>query len=277
MNATRKFFPPFARLALCLVLASGCATTSTLRNLDLSTLTPTVVQERVARNFEKLATFEGRARVIIEMPGSGNQGFSEVFVRLPDSLFVKTEAILGIDIGALFIDQRYFGAYAPRDNILYYGETELLDLKDFLEIELSTEELYQALTGLTLMHVDSTTTVTLERDDLLLVTRTDSSEWRYWVDPKAFVVTRSELRNAAGRPVLVKEFRRFRRRRGVTLPQIIKMTRPLARERITVYYTKQKVNHKIKPERFRLKVAKNARRVYWGSIEHPRLDRKRTN
>ncbi len=280
VNGKRKWpAEPILRLwPVCLsaqLIALGCAASSASRILDRTSLSSQDVRLQVTRNFHKLRSFAGQAHVIIELPGSGNRGTSEVYIQFPDSIFVKTEAMLGIDIGALFLDRRYFGAYAPRDNTLYYGETELLNLRDFLEIELTTEELYEALTGLNQIHTDSTTVVRWDDDRILLTTRRDSGEVRYWVEPKRFVVSRSELVDAAGRPVMVKEFKRFRRHGGVYLPQVIRLTRPQARERITVYYTRQRVNDKLEPEDFRLDVASNARRVYWGDLHSPKVDRRR--
>ncbi len=251
-----------------------CAGPARSRLPDLTTLTPEALQVEVAQNFHRLKTFEGRARVIIELPGQGYNGFSHVYIKLPDSVFVKTEAMLGIDIGALFIDQNYFGAYAPRENTLYYGETESLDLRDFLQVEIDTDELFEVFTGL--IQLELASDATLRRADGQLVVSTNQGDERvdYWIDPRTGIVKKSVTRNAAGEVVLRKEFSRFRKHDGVILPQTIKLTRPLAKERITVYYTRQRVNRKIDQKHFVLRPDKKAKRVYWGDLEHPRVERR---
>ena len=88
----------------------NCAFTSKSKIPDISNLTPEDIQRKVYRNFQNLNSFEGKARVIIELPGRGYNGFSNVYINMPDSIFIKTEAILGIDVGALFVDSQYFGA-----------------------------------------------------------------------------------------------------------------------------------------------------------------------
>ncbi|MFQ5638736.1 MAG: hypothetical protein ACE5IR_12155 [bacterium] len=256
-------------------LFSYCGSTSKIKISDLSHLTPDDIRLRVLRNYQKLRSFEGKARLIIELPGSGNSGFSEIFINMPDSMLVKTEAVLGIDVGALFLNRRNFGAYAPRENILYYGELEILDLRDFLEIELTTAELFEALTGLNQVLVGPGSTLGYEKGLFLIKTPTTDGVWHYWVDPKKNVVTKSQLMDRAGEVLMKKEFDRLRRNKGFYMPQIIRLTRPKARERITVYYTRQKINERIQTKYFHLKVAKNARRVYWGDIEKPKLDRRR--
>ena len=272
------FWRPTTPFIKCVFIASvvlfsfQCASTSKSKTPALSNLTPEDLQARVTRNFEQLKSFEGKARVIIELPGSGSQGFSEIFITFPDSVYLKTEAILGIDIGALFLDQRYFVAYAPRENVLYYGETAQLNLREFLQIELNTEELFEALTGLIQVPVHSESTLSYADGKYVLSAPIDNGEIKYWIDPQKFLVTKSQIIED-GKVVMSKEMQRFRQTQGLELPQIIRVTRPQARERITVYYTSQTINRAILPERFKLRYAQNARRVYWGDLEHPRVER----
>ena len=261
------FFVTYCSASLFL----NCASTSKIPNL--SNFTPKDLQLRVARNLHNLHSFEGKARVIIELPGKSYNGFSNIFMKLPDSVYVKTEAILGIDIGGLFLDQRFFAAYAPRDNILYYGEAESLDLRDFLEIEIDTDELFEVFTGLNQIVVNETSKLSFAGGKFVVTTQLDQQSLIYEVDPDKYIVTKSQLVDAEGKTILLKEYRRLRKTKGLVLPQIIKLTRPQARERITVYYTNQKINKKIAAEKFKIKPAKNAKKVYWGDTKRPAIDR----
>ena len=261
------FFVTYCSASLFL----NCASTSKIPNL--SNFTPEDLQLRVARNLHNLHSFEGKARVIIELPGKSYNGFSNIFMKLPDSVYVKTEAILGIDIGGLFLDQRFFAAYAPRDNILYYGEAESLDLRDFLEIEIDTDELFEVFTGLNQIVVNDTSKLIFAGGKFVVTTQLEQQSLIYEVDPEKYIVTKSQLVDAEGKTILLKEYRRLRTNKGVVLPQIIKLTRPQARERITVYYTNQKINKKIAAEKFKIKPAKNAKKVYWGDTKRPAIDR----
>jgi len=261
------FFVTYCSASLFL----NCASTSKIPNL--SNFTPEDLQLRAARNLNNLQSFEGKARVIIELPGKGYNGFSNIFMKLPDSVYVKTEAILGIDIGGLFLDQHFFAAYAPRDNILYYGEAESLDLRDFLEIEIDTDELIEVFTGLNQIVVNETSKLIFAGGKFVITTQLDQQSLIYEVDPDKYIVTKSQVVDAEGKTILVKEYRRLRKTKGLVLPQIIKLTRPQARERITVYYTNQKINKKIAAENFRIKPAKNAKKVYWGDTKRPAIDR----
>ena len=261
------FFVTYCSASLFL----NCASTSKIPNL--SNFTPEDLQLRAARNLQNLHSFEGKARVIIELPGKSYNGFSNIFMKLPDSVYVKTEAILGIDIGGLFLDQHFFAAYAPRDNILYYGEAESLDLRDFLEIEIDTDELFEVFTGLNQIVVNETSKLIFAGGKFVVTTQLDQQSLIYEVDPDKYIVTKSQLVDAEGKTILLKEYRRLRKTKGLVLPQIIKLTRPQARERITVYYTNQKINKKIAAEKFKIKPAKNAKKVYWGDTKRPAIDR----
>ncbi|MCH8957156.1 DUF4292 domain-containing protein, partial [candidate division KSB1 bacterium] len=107
----------------------------------------------------------------------------------------------------------------------------------------------------------------------VITTQLNQQSLIYEVDPDKYIVTKSRLVDAEGKTILLKEYRRLRKIKGLVLPQIIKLTRPQARERITVYYTSQKVNKKIAAEKFKIKPAKNAKRVYWGDKKRPVIDR----
>lgn len=250
----------------------GCASTSKVKPPDLTSLTPEDIQSRVFQNFQKLDSFAGKARVIIELPGEGYNGYSNIFVDFPDSIFIKTEAILGIDIGALFLDNRYFAAYAPRENILYYGETASFDLRDFLQVEIETDELTEVFTGLTQVVTNDSSTLEFEDGEFLISTIVEEGMLKYRIEPEKYVVTNADFM-VDGETVLVKDYSRFRDKKNIDLPQIIRVTRPQARERITVYYTSQKINEDISPEKFKITASKNARKVYWGDLKTPKIER----
>jgi len=242
----------------------GCAASKTYTIPDLTTLTPEDIQQKVARNFEKLYTFQGSARIILSAPGAGHRGTSKVYINFPDSVYVKMEAILGIDVGVLFFDHNYFAAYAPREKTLYYGHIDALHLRDFIEIDIEPDELLEVFTGLTQVVLNENSQMTLKKGKILITTSFDVGKSLYLIDPQKYVVERNELMNKNGEVILTKEYSRFRKRGDIHLPQTIKLTRPIAKERITVYYNSQKINKKIPPEKFKMKVAKNVTKVYRG-------------
>ncbi|MFQ5677265.1 MAG: DUF4292 domain-containing protein [bacterium] len=257
------------RFAFFLFVFTSLRCATTVRIPNLAEITPRDIQRKTERTFKNLHSFQGKARVILEKPGKGYRGFASIYMNLPDSVYVKTEAILGIDIGALFLDSRFFAAYAPRDNILYYGEVESLDLRDFLEVDISTDELFEVFSGLEQIVINAASSLTFSEGTYIIKTPLDETSITYHVDARKYVVTRSELTNSLGEPLLLKEYKRIRKKRGLQLPQIIKLTRPKAKERITVFYTSQRINKEIDKRQFKIKPAKNARRVYWGDVRRP--------
>ncbi len=250
---------------ISLFFLNGCA--GKKATLNLSNITPDLIRFKVSRNFTRITSFEGNAKVIIELPGQGYKGSSKILINKPDSIFVKAEAILGIDIGALFLDDEYFAAFAPRDNILYYGETGILNLKDFLQIEIEKEELVETLTGLVQIPNEDNLKLEIDDEQFVLTKEFDKGKIKHWIDPQKYTVTQTKRLDQFGRVILLKEFSRFKKKKGVYLPQTIKITRPLARERLTLFYTNQKINGQIASSEFIVKVSKNAKKVYWGRVQ----------
>ncbi len=254
-------------VAVAIGLTSSCATTGQLHIPRLEQVSPEELQQKISGNFQRLFSFEGRARVSIELPGQGYNGSARVLVRTPDSVYVKTEAILGIDVGALFLDHRYFAAYAPRENTLYYGEAGSLRLRDFLQIEIERDELVGVFTGLTQLVVGVDPVLSEDDGQFLLTMPGPDGQVKTWIDPARNVVTRSEVTDSTGEIILKKEFQRFKKKSGVFVPQLIRITRPQARERLTVLYTRQKLNENIDSEEFQVKTARDAKRIYWSGAK----------
>jgi len=256
------------------VFFAACASGSKTKIPDLSLISPLEIQKKVEKNAALLKTFEGRGKVIIELPGEGYSGNAHILVKNPDSVYVKLEAVFGIDVGALFIEPQLFAAYAPRENILYYGETKTLDLTDFLHIDLQTEKLPETITGLAKPDLLTNAVLSWDAGSYLITSVEDSMEVKYWVDAKKNVLIKSEVHDLSGNIILLKEFMRFRKTNGIIIPQTVRYTRPAARERLTLYYTQQLVNKELAAESFRVKTAKNAKKIFWGNVIKRKEQRK---
>jgi hypothetical protein len=277
-------------MGLLLLLLSGCAGRAPRLDRELS---PREVYLRVAENYRRLQSFRGNGRLTFESPQIQFSAPAHILALKPDSLFIKVEAGLGIDVGFFFADRKTFASFSPMENIYYYGETEKIRELTLFRIELTHDEMMSAMIGAALPPFDSSFTVTRDGEDYLFSGRrkqerlaysppanevngnaaalfppaaTDENrevEWQltYWVDAARGVVTKAEQRDGNGEPYARQEFKRFRRVRGVWLPQLIKMERPEERERLTIFYNHVEANKPIPAAEFVIRVPESARRV----------------
>ncbi len=62
------------------------------------------------------------------------------------------------------------------------------------------------------------------------------------------------IRDGQNRIIQVQEYRRFLRTAGVTLPQMIRVVRPLAKESFTLFYDAVQINRPLPAKNFYLKL-----------------------
>jgi hypothetical protein len=269
------------------IVLSGCAGRAPKMDRDWQ---PRELYARVAENYRRLQTFRGRGSLTIESPQMRLNTAAEILAVKPDSLFIKVEASLGVDVGFFFVDRRQFASFSPLENVYYYGETEKIRELMFFRMELSYDEMLSGLLGAALPPFDSSFTVARDGDqyrfdgrrrrlasnparmmntngihDDTTTTEQDEAAWRlsYWVNADGGVVTKAEQRYDDGELFARQEFKRFRRvpPGGIWLPQLIQMERPAERERMTIFYNRVEANKKITPAEFAIRVPKNAKRV----------------
>jgi len=240
---------------------------------------------RVLENYGRWQNFRGQGNLTVESPQARLSASAQVLTMKPDSIFIKVEASFGIDAGFFFANRQRFETYSPLENIYYFGETENVRDLTLFQMDLTFDEMISGLVGTALPPFDSSFTVTRE-DELYrfegkrqqrvsaeaftngltqyAAAAIDSAAiWRvtYWVDAKRGVVTKAEEYDASGELYARQEFKRFRQKRGVWLPQLIQMQRPTEHERLTVFYNNVEVNAKINATEFVIRVPKTARQI----------------
>lgn len=228
---------------------------------------PRDVYLQVADNYRRLRTFSGSGKIVMEMPNLQYAGSVRVAARVPDSLIVRVEAAFGTDVGFFFADRQRFATYTPLENIYYTGHTQEVPALLFFHIEVSFEEIMGAVVGAVVPPYDST--FTMQRDGADYRFDGWRGDWRvsYWVDSEKLVVKRGTLTDASGHIVAKQEFRRFHERRGVWLPQMIRVEQPAPKGqsqgagRMTIFYERQDTGNAVAPAEFTFKVPASARRV----------------
>jgi hypothetical protein len=240
---------------------TACASSSRLG--EKANAQATDVYFQIADNYRRLHTFTAAGKIIIETPEVQYAGAVQVAARLPDSLIVKVEGAFGVDVGFFFVDQQRFASYAPLENTYYSGSTRDTPALIFFHIETDFEEIMSAVIGAEVPPFDSTFTMRVDGDDYRFDGRRGDYHLTYWVDAEKLVVKRGVLMNAKHAVVAKQEFSRFRKKRGVWLPQLIRAeSRPGGvHQRLTIFYEHVNAGEVIKPAAFTFKVPASAKRV----------------
>ncbi|MDZ7269860.1 MAG: DUF4292 domain-containing protein [candidate division KSB1 bacterium] len=241
------------------LLLQGCAALSTSRKPAVSA-TAAEVYLQVVENYRRVKSFRGTGRLIIDTPGLQTHAPATVLVRKPDSMFIKLEAVFGIDVGFFFADGHRFETYSPLENTYFYGDLGGMQALLLFQMEITYDELMSSAVGTILPPFDSTFTMTPAEGAYRFDGRRGQWQVTYWVDGSRGAVTLAEQRDENGLYAR-QTFRSFRKVEGVWLPRLIQIDKPRLRERLTLFYDEVRLNRNLAQADFSMRVPASARRI----------------
>jgi outer membrane lipoprotein-sorting protein len=239
----------------------SCAPTLRKPALDITEDRWDVIQAVLKKNYNKIKNFHGSGKLLVESPDYSYSADSKVLVKNPDSVYVKVEAIFGLDVGVLFADREYYLIYTPMQNIYYTGSTDSLNLQKFISFNLNYDDLIESLLGLELALDFDLNQIKQVGQSILLVGKKQDNTVAHWVNPEYGVITKSTVVNGNKQVVLKAEYDRFSITDGVVIPKTIRILRPLRKESLTLFYRMIKINKDLSKDDFKVKIPDSARRL----------------
>ena len=220
-----------------------------------------IVTAALNKNYSHLKTMKGWGRLTVETPQMSQSASSRVILNRPDSVYVKVEAVFGIDVGWLFSDRSSFLYYTPHSNICYTGAFDSLKRVNPISFDLTFDRFIQTLAGLEMIPKLKNGRVQQSGDNLLLFGINGNYFHRYWIDPQKGVVIRSEVRDSLNNIIFTTEYQRFTKINDVIIPRTIRIQYPIKKERLTLFYNKIEINKKLSKNDFRTKIPDSALKV----------------
>jgi len=189
------------------------------------------------------------------------KGNISISMKKPDSLWMKFEGPMGVDIASVRVGGREMQYYIPSQKILYKGSVERLRELNLLPWNVEVSNVIQSFLGLIdppYEMLDSTVVYSSEEEAYLLSL---NSEEKIWIKPRGPVISRWERRDFDGKPLWVWEGEMFYKRGGLFLPKFIQITQYNPRQRITFYYEIMDINHKLPENWCALKIPEGVEEV----------------
>lgn len=225
----------------------GCAGPFRSRQ-PLSVISSDILVKQIRQHASQLQTFYGWARMTIISSAGSFRGTMKVAVKEPDSLWIKVEGPLGIDMVIARFGHGNGLLYNPMENIVYKGSVQKMWVGDLMPTDLSPSNL---VLGLLVPMSDSLQYCSIEGRRYVLNSKVGE---QIWVEPKGPVVTRWERRDINGEVLWVWEGKGFMKKKGIRLPRTIKMTGYYPRQQITLFYEWVKANSRIKSEWCKIRI-----------------------
>lgn len=221
-----------------------------------------VVRQILEKNWTQLRTLRGTGRIIIESPTQSFSGYARVSMKIPDSTFIKIEAILGLDVGAVFADEKSFLIYSPTENIAYQGESrDTLNLKRLLGFNLTFPQLMHTISGVPLLPELNNAHLQREGKRLKITGERDRMFYSVYIDTKYGAISKMVIRNAEGQVLLVEEYKRFVRVGSSRAPKMIRYMRPREKESLTIFYDQLEVNKSLRARDFYVKMPQDVFKI----------------
>lgn len=192
---------------------------------------------------DTLYTFQARGIWTFHTQGGTFRGQLQVRAKPPDSIWVKIEGPLGIDILTFRVTQRFVTAYSP-----WMGEP-ILDMPDSLLFRtFSPFELHFLPTSLFFLGQvtpNGDSLVSFSKKGKLYVANFSNRE-TWWIDPRGPVVSQWEKRDETGKPIFWYKAQRFKFSGEYRIPRMMEWGSG-EKNTFSLFYEEIHTNERFKP------------------------------
>jgi len=219
---------------------------------------------KIHQKVQSLKNFQGKAKLRMLSSEFMFKGNIKVSMKSPDSLWMKFEGPMGIDIALVRVRGKEMQYYIPSQKILYTGSVDRLRDLNLVPWNVEVSNIIQSFLGVidppdTIS--DSTIVYSSQEDAYIISFNDEDVKEKIWINPRGPVVSRWERRNKQGNPLWVWEGDMFYKRGRLRLPKFIQITQYNPRQRITLYYEIMDINKKLPEDWYIMKIPEGVEEI----------------
>ncbi len=197
---------------------------------------------RIQDHALQLHTFQGRGKLTVISQERSFQGSVKISAKMPDSLWIKIEGPLGIDLATGLFGGEQILLYVPLENIVYVGFIEEIQEPFILPLNMGISDLLRGLLGLLTPPDDEQNSLLSISPDNRKYILQGTNRDRIWIEPKGPVISRWEQKNGKDEILWTWEGKDFKNKKGIRLPQMIQMTSYQPKQQVTLFYEAVETN-----------------------------------
>lgn len=228
------------------LIINGCIPSKPTEEVEI--LPSERLLKRLEANRRKIKNFEAFGTISINSPDINADASIKVVLQKPDSLYFEIYGPFGIDLAQAVITKESFMFYDIMNNKVYRGMNNSDALKNIFKIEITFDDLLEALTGAVnltpkLSHEPTDYNVVYDK---YILTYDDSSDviTRYFVDIRNLVITEYQLLDREENVFLNGLFSNFQQREGIPVPFNTNVKYHERNQSIKLEYRRAEVNKK---------------------------------
>ena len=229
-----------------------------IQEIDFSSKEFTIEEfkKEIFNNTQNLKTFIGNGVILFESIEKIEKVSAEVYIKFPDSVMVKLEGPLGLDLAYIFMSKRELKYYNIREKIKYIGKYDPGYLKELTGTRLKFVEIMELLGANLIPNIfnyDKKIRIITGIEDYILIFKSGDGIEEYFIDKKKWQIKKYIKLNENGKIILEKTFEKYARIDEYSVPRVVKYIKP-GEQQITLIYNKIKVNNRIDPSKFYIKI-----------------------
>lgn len=234
---------------------------------DLDKLPVKEIKQRVNNNSSLIETMEASGNIAFDSPEQSGQGWIEVRIKKPDSVFVKIEGPFGISIAQALITRYDFIYYNVQENKAILGPTNDINIGAILRIKVSFDELLSGFSGgFVLVDSDKDSLDAGSENGLYTITapRKPGTQM-YYIDPTLYTVQKYNSLDEYQKTIVEVNYGNYFEEnasgRTVYFPSSIKINNPGKKQSVYVDYINKTFNKS--DIKFSIKIPKSAKVTKW--------------
>jgi hypothetical protein len=239
----------------------GCSSSNFSKkpSLDLSTLVnwPTIYK----KNFSLLKNLQSKSRLSIESSDLSTNVNVKLIYIYPDSLYLKAEGILGLDLGEIFIGNKRFILYNQFNNQFVAGSMDEEYYNTFLQTNFTFKQIKNAVIGY--IPIPENIKLIDETNGIFSAT-VENSRWKFVVDKQSGFLKNFEIIEQ-GKVVLRQEFKRYRSINGLVIPGLIRIIVPNRMEMVSFFHKDLVVNDILNSKQYRIEIGPKVKQLIVGN------------
>lgn len=225
------------------------------------------IKEKINLNSSLIQTMEASGNIAFDSPEQSGQGWIEVKIKKPDTVYVKIEGPFGISIASALITRYNFIYYNVQENKAILGPTTDINIGAVLRIKVSFDELLNGFTGGFSMKDGAEDTTQADSENGMFTFRSykNPGSQKFYIDPSLFTVQKynslDENNNTVVEVNYSNYFEESASGKTVYFPSNIKIKNPDKKQSVYVDYVNKSFNKE--GLTFNIKIPKSAKVLKW--------------
>lgn len=210
---------------------------------------------------------EASGNIAFDSPEQSGQGWIEVRIKKPDSVFVRIDGPFGISIAQALITRYDFIYYNVQENRAILGPTNDINIGAVLRIKVSFDELISGFSGGFIFETSELDSANAgsEKGLYTITTNSPPGSKKYFIDPSIYTVNKYNSFDEDKKTVVEVDYNNYFEENAsgntVYFPSSIKIRNPEKKQSVYVDYINKTFN---KPDlKFSIKIPKSAKVTKW--------------